>query len=74
MPGISPDCAGWFRRLSGRLSASEFQPRSDIILICVGRSLHLEYSDASLFLGLPDVASCIRQQLVGVVPKGEWGR
>ena len=74
VPGISPDCAGWFRWLSGRPSASEFQPRSGIILICVCRSLHLEYSDASLFLGLPDVASCIRQQFVGVVSKGEWGR
>ena len=73
-PGISPDCAGWLWWLLGRPSASEFQPRSGIILICVGRSLHLEYSDASLFLGLPDVASCIRQQFVGVVSKGEWGR
>ena len=73
-PGISPDCAGWFRRLSGRPSASGFQPRSGIILICVGRSPASGISDASLFLGLPDVAFCIRQQLVGVVPKGEWGR
>ena len=38
VPGISPDCAGWLRRLSGRPSASEFQPRSGIILICVDRS------------------------------------
>ena len=68
-PGISPDCAGWLRRLSGRPSASEFQPRSGIILICVCRSPASGISDASLFLGLPDVASCIRQQLVGVVPK-----
>ena len=74
VPGISPDCAGWFRRLSGRPSASEFQPRSGIILICVGRSPASGISDASLFFGLPDVASCIRQQLVGVVPKDEWGR
>ncbi len=74
VPGISPDCAGWFRRLSGRPSASEFQPRSGIILICVGRSPASGISDASLFFGLPDVAFCIRQQLVGVVPKGEWGR
>ena len=74
VPGISPDCAGWFRRLSGRPSASEFQPRSGIILICVGRPPASGISDASLFFGLPDVASCIRQQLVGVVPKDEWGR
>ena len=73
-PRISPDCAGWLRRLSGRPSASEFQPRSGIILICVGRSSTSGISDASLFLGLPDGAFCIRQQLVGVVPKGEWGR
>ena len=51
-----------------------FSPRSGIILICVCRSPASGISDASLFLGLPDVASCIRQQLVGVVPKGEWGR
>ena len=74
VPGISPDCAGWFRRLSGRPSASGFQPRSGITLICVGRSPASGVSDASLFLGLPDVASCIRQQFVGVVPKDEWGR
>ena len=73
-PGISPDCAGWLRRLLGRLSASGFQPRSGIILICVCRPPASGISDASLFLGLPDVASCIRQQLVGVVPKDEWGR
>ena len=73
-PGISPDCAGWLRRLSGRPSASEFQPRSGITLICVGRPPVSGISDASLLLGLPDGASCIRQQLVGVVPKGEWGR
>ena len=70
---ISPGYAGLFRWLSGR-PASEFQPRSGIILICVGRSPVSGISDASLFLGLPDVASCIRQQLVGVVPKDEWGR
>ena len=52
----------------------DFSPRSVIILICVGRSPASGISDASLFLGLPDVAFCIRQQFVGVVPKDEWGR
>ena len=38
----------------------DFSP-SGIILICVGRSPVSGISDASLFLGLPDVAFCIRQ-------------
>ena len=52
----------------------DFSPRSGIILSCVGRSPASGISDASLLLGLSDVAFCIRQQFVGVVPKGEWGR